>query len=58
MGIMQKRLTRIQLVNWHYFENETISLNGTTLISGENTAGTVNLRITDRCSVKRSRPRG
>ncbi len=34
-----KRLTRIRLVNWHFFENETVSLNGTTLISGENTAG-------------------
>lgn len=34
-----KLLTRIQLVNWHYFENERISLNGSTLISGENTAG-------------------
>ena len=35
----RKLLTRIQLVNWHYFENERISLNGSTLISGENTAG-------------------
>ena len=35
----KKILTRIQLVNWHYFENERISVNGSTLISGENTAG-------------------
>lgn len=34
-----KKLTRIQLVNWHFFENERICLNGSTLISGENTAG-------------------
>ncbi len=34
-----KRLTRVRLVNWHYFENETIALNGSALISGENTAG-------------------
>ena len=34
-----KLLTRIQLVNWHYFENERISLNGSTLLSGENTSG-------------------
>ena len=34
-----KQLTRIQLINWHYFENERISLNGSTLISGENTSG-------------------
>lgn len=35
----KKSLTRVKLINWHYFENETISLNGSTLISGENTAG-------------------
>ncbi len=39
MELTQKRLTRIQLINWHYFENERISLNGSTLVSGENTAG-------------------
>ncbi len=39
MDNQQKILTRIQLVNWHYFENERISVNGSTLISGENTAG-------------------
>ena len=35
----KKLLCRVRLINWHYFENETISLNGSTLISGENTAG-------------------
>lgn len=39
MEIMTKQLTRIRLINWHYFENETISLHGSTLITGENTAG-------------------
>ena len=39
MEKVQKTLTRIQLVNWHYFENERISLSGSTLVSGENTAG-------------------
>ena len=36
---MKKVLTRIRLVNWHYFQNETIHLNGSTLISGENASG-------------------
>jgi len=36
---MTKKLCRIRLINWHYFENETIKLNGSFLISGENTAG-------------------
>lgn len=39
MDNQKKILTRIQLINWHYFENERISLNGSTLVSGENTAG-------------------
>lgn len=39
MDNQKKILTRIQLINWHYFENERISVNGSTLISGENTAG-------------------
>lgn len=39
MEIKTKRLCRVQLVNWHFFENERISLSGSTLISGENTAG-------------------
>jgi len=36
---MMKTLTRIRLINWHYFVNETININGSVLISGENTAG-------------------
>ena len=39
MENQKKILTRVQLINWHYFENERIALNGSTLISGENTAG-------------------
>lgn len=39
MENQKKILTRVQLINWHYFENERISFNGSTLISGENTAG-------------------
>jgi hypothetical protein len=39
MTNQSKLLTRIQLINWHYFENECVGLNGSTLISGENTAG-------------------
>lgn len=34
-----KTLTRIRLVNWHYFVNETINVKGSVLISGENTSG-------------------
>ena len=36
---MKKKLCRIRLINWHYFVNETISVNGSFLVSGENTAG-------------------
>lgn len=39
MENQKKILTRVQLINWHYFENERISFNGSTLVSGENTAG-------------------
>lgn len=34
-----KKLTKIKLVNWHYFNNETILVNGSFLISGENASG-------------------
>lgn len=34
-----KKLTRIKLVNWHYFGNETIDVNGSCLLSGENASG-------------------
>lgn len=36
---MMKKLIRIRLINWHFFVNETISVNGSFLISGENTSG-------------------
>ncbi len=39
MTMQKKLLTRIRLINWHYFRNETLNLAGSTLISGENTAG-------------------
>lgn len=34
-----KKLTKIKLVNWHYFANETIDVNGSCLLSGENASG-------------------
>ncbi|MGM0397079.1 MAG: ATP-binding protein [Bacillota bacterium] len=37
--MMKKKLTRIRLINWHYFVNETIEVDGSFLISGENTSG-------------------
>ena len=37
--MMKKILTKIRLINWHYFVNETIEVNGSFLISGENTSG-------------------
>jgi uncharacterized protein YPO0396 len=37
--MMMKKLCRIRLINWHYFVNETINVNGSFLVSGENTAG-------------------
>ena len=37
--MMMKKLCRIRLINWHYFVNEIINVEGSFLISGENTAG-------------------
>lgn len=34
-----KTLTGIRLINWHYFTDQTIMLNGNTLITGANGAG-------------------
>lgn len=34
-----KKLTKIKLVNWHLFSNQTIEIQDNTLISGENGAG-------------------
>lgn len=39
MENQKKTLTRVQLINWHFFENERISFHGSTLVSGDNTAG-------------------
>lgn len=36
---MMKKLTRIRLINWHFFTNEMISVNGSFLVTGENTSG-------------------
>ena len=35
----KKTLTKLRLINWHYFNNETITLKNTNLFSGENGAG-------------------
>ena len=35
----KKRLTKIQLIKWHYFTNETITVEGSVLFSGENASG-------------------
>jgi len=34
-----KELTKIKLINWHYFENVTVEIKGGTLITGDNGAG-------------------
>lgn len=34
-----KTLTKIRLINWHYFVDETIHINGSVLFSGENASG-------------------
>ena len=34
-----KKLTRVKLINWHRFTNNTIEFEDSTLISGENGAG-------------------
>ena len=34
-----KMLTKIKLINWHYFQNETIDVDGSFLLSGENASG-------------------
>ena len=34
-----KKLQKIRLINWHRFENETIELGDSVLLSGENGAG-------------------
>ena len=34
-----KKLTKIRLINWHYFANETIHVKNHTLITGQNATG-------------------
>lgn len=34
-----KSLTKMRLINWHYFENETIEFKGSALITGDNGSG-------------------
>ncbi len=34
-----KKLTKIKLIHWHYFINETLDIKGHTLITGENGSG-------------------
>lgn len=34
-----KKLTKIKLINWHYFQNETIDIDGSFLLSGDNASG-------------------
>ncbi len=34
-----KKLTKIRLVNWHYFANETIHVKNNTLVTGQNATG-------------------
>jgi len=34
-----KTLTRVRLINWHYFTDETINIKGSVLFSGENASG-------------------
>jgi uncharacterized protein YPO0396 len=34
-----KSLTKIRLINWHYFTDELIEVEGSVLIAGDNTSG-------------------
>ncbi len=34
-----RRLTKMKLINWHYFTNETVIFDGDTLITGDNSVG-------------------
>ena len=38
-SLTMKKLTKIKLINWHYFQNETIDVDGSFLLSGENASG-------------------
>ncbi len=39
MNSQMKKLTKIRLINWHYFTDETIDVRGSVLFSGENASG-------------------
>lgn len=40
MKVMKmKKLTKVRLINWHYFANETIHVKNNTLITGQNATG-------------------
>jgi uncharacterized protein YPO0396 len=34
-----KKLVKIRLINWHYISNETININGNTILTGQNASG-------------------
>ena len=34
-----KKLVKIRLINWHYLANETVEINGNTLLTGPNASG-------------------
>lgn len=34
-----KKINKIRLINWHYFVNETLNINGSFLLTGENKSG-------------------
>ncbi len=34
-----KKLTKVRLINWHYFSNETIYIRNNTLVTGQNATG-------------------
>ncbi len=34
-----KKLVKVRLINWHYLSNETITMNGNTLLTGPNASG-------------------
>ncbi len=37
--IQKKTISRVKLINWHYLENETVAINGSTLLTGDNAVG-------------------
>ena len=45
---MMKKLSRVKLINWHLFQNETIEIKGNLLISGDNGSG-IYLQAAGRC---------